>query len=148
MRRSIMVAAFLLTACAKAEKPPAADAAPPAPPQASVTVADFTGTWKMQTRREGTDSVLVRFDLVAGSTENDWSLRFEGRDPVPMRVVAIGGDSVVSEAGPYASAVRKGKQVTTRTTLRLDGQTLKGMTVATYDSGPDSVLNLVTEGTR
>jgi hypothetical protein len=39
--------------------------------------------------------------------------------PVPVRVVAVAGDSIVTDAGPYQSFVRKGVRVTTRTVSRL-----------------------------
>ena len=69
-----------------------------------------------------------------------------GRDPVPLKVLAVDGDSVATEAGPYASAVRKDVQVTTRTVMRLVNGAVVGRTVATYTDG--QVLQLTTEGTR
>ena len=35
-----------------------------------------------------------------------------------MRVVAVAGDSIMTEAGPYPSALRKGDKVTTRSVMR------------------------------
>ncbi len=74
---------------------------------------------------------------------------FPNQRPLPMRIVALAGDSLVSEAGPYASVCRSGVQVSTRSVLRLQGGRLVGRTVARYPTtGPDSVLQLRTEGTR
>lgn len=145
MKSLIRVVPLLLAlACARAEKP-AADM-PAAAAATGISLADLAGTWNMATRREGSDSVLVTFQLVATGTESGWNLQFPGRDPVPLRVLAVDGDSVVTEAGPYASTVRKDVQVTTRTVMRLANGALAGRTVATYTDG--QTLQLTTEGTR
>ena len=153
MNRTLTALALLaiVAACARKEQPaPAADAAPPAaaPAPAMLVISDLTGTWAMETRKEGSDSVLVRFTLTAGADTSGWSLTFDGRPPVPTRVLSVDGDSITTEAGPYASAVRKGVQVVTRTVMRKQGDKLMGRTLATYSKGPDSVLVLLTEGTR
>lgn len=153
MNRTLTALALLaiVAACARKEQPsPAADAAPPAaaPAPAMLAISDLTGTWAMETRKEGSDSVLVRFTLTAGADTSGWSLTFDGRPPVPTRVLSVDGDSITTEAGPYASAVRKGVQVVTRTVMRKQGDKLMGRTLATYSKGPDSVLVLLTEGTR
>ncbi len=46
---------------------------------------------------------------------SDWTLIAPNRKPIPVRVSAVAGDSIVTEAGPYASFVRKGLMVRTRT---------------------------------
>ena len=69
--------------------------------------------------------------------------------PVPVRVVAVGGDSIVTEAGPYESFVRKGVKVTTRIVNRLDGGKLVGTIEARYTTkGGDSVVQRRSEGVR
>jgi hypothetical protein len=71
------------------------------------------------------------------------------RAPVPVRVVASGGDSVVTATGPYEALRRPGVRVSTRAVYRLRGERLIGRTVARYQSaGADSVLVLHVEGTR
>jgi hypothetical protein len=66
-----------------------------------------------------------------------------------VRVVAVGGDSIITEAGPYESALRKGVQVRARMVLRLQEGKLVGTTEARYiKSGGDSVAHRPTEGTR
>jgi hypothetical protein len=66
-----------------------------------------------------------------------------------VRILAVGGDSIVMESGPYESVLRKGVQVTTRSVQRLVDGKVVGTTTAHYaTSGADSVLQLRTEGTR
>jgi hypothetical protein len=87
--------------------------------------------------------------MIATADNSGWSFNFPKRAPVPIRVLAVAGDSIVTEAGPYESVLRKGVQVTTYSTLRLQDGKLVGSTVARYaTSGPDSVLHLRSEGTR
>ena len=71
-------------------------------------------------------------------------------EPVKPRfgVTLVDGDSITTVAGPYPSNLRKGVDVMTETVLRKQGDKLVGRTIATYSKGPDSVLVLVTEGTR
>jgi hypothetical protein len=137
---------LLVVACAKADKP-AADA-PASPPAATagISLQDLAGTWSMKTMAEGSDSVLVAYQLTATGTESGWTLNFPGRDPLPMRVLAVAGDSVVTESGPYESVLRKGVQVTTRTVMRLSHGALAGTTVASYSTGEE--LRLRTVGLR
>ena len=78
-----------------------------------------------------------------------WTITGPDRKAIPVRVLAVAGDSVVTEAGPYGSFVLKGAQVTTRTVFRLEGDKLVGTTEARYKiGGRDSVAQRVNEGTR
>jgi hypothetical protein len=145
--------AIALVACNKPKEEPAMEstaAAPetPAAP-APIALADIAGKWSVRTMAESGDSTLLTYELVASGDSSDWSLNFPKRKPVPMRVVAVAGDSIVTEAGPFESALRKGIKVTTRSVSRLQGGKLVGTTIAHYaTSGPDSVRNLRFEGTR
>jgi hypothetical protein len=67
-----------------------------------------------------------------------------------VRVVAVEGDSVVYEAGPFESALRKGVTVkNSRVVSRLKDGKLVGKTTARYDvTGPDTMAHLTYEGTR
>lgn len=144
--------AVALVGCKPAEKPaetttgdaPAMDAAPAGP-----SLADMAGTWNVKSKMEGSDKVVVTYDLVTTADQNGWTLKFPNRDPIPMRVVAVEGDSVVTEAGPFESALRKGVQVSTHVVSRLQDGKLVGTTVARYQvTGPDTVARLTFEGTR
>jgi hypothetical protein len=150
-----------LVACSPGEKQPAADtaakpadtsmamAAPaPAPAPAAVALSDFAGEWSIKATTEKGDNV-VDFRLNAGADSTAWTFTFAKRKPIPVRITARGGDSLVLEAGPYESVLRKGVQVTTNNVLHLQGGKLTGTTVAHYKTNkPDSVVNLTVEGTR
>jgi hypothetical protein len=148
----------VLVACAKTEKQPAADvaAAPPADASAAAPAApaalsltDLAGKWAMRATTGSGDTTIVSFVMVASADRSAWTFTFPKRKPIPVRVVALEGDSIVTEAGPYESVLRKGVQVTTHNTLRLQDGKLVGTTVAHYTtSRPDSVVQLRVEGTR
>jgi hypothetical protein len=154
MRRlALCCCAIALIGCNKPKEEPAVEsttAAPetPAAP-APIALTDIAGKWTVRTMAESGDSTLVTYELVASSDTSGWSLNFPKRKPVPMRVVAVDGDSIVTEAGPFESVLRKGVKVTTRSVNRLQDGKLVGTTVAHYaTSGADSVRNLRFEGTR
>ena len=145
--------ALALMSCKPADKPaetttaeaPAAAAEAPA----TISLADMAGTWKVESKLEGSDKVAVTYDMVTTADRNGWSIQFPKRDPIPVRVVAVEGDSVVTEAGPFESALRKGVQVSTRVVARMEDGKMVGKTVARYQvTGPDTVANLTFEGTR
>ena len=154
MRRiALCCCAVALVGCSKPKEEPAVDAtaaAPPAPAApAPIALADFAGKWSVRSMSESGDSTLVTYELVASGDTSGWSLTFPKRKPVPMRVVAVAGDSIVTEAGPFESVLRKGIKVTTHSVLRLQDGKLVGTTLAHYQTtGPDSVRNLRLEGTR
>jgi hypothetical protein len=139
MRRSIVlcVAAFAV-GCAPAEEQPAQDEPAPA---ATVSLADLAGTWTVTATAETSDSVLITYELYATATSDGWTSTLPGREPMPVRVLLVDGDSVVAEAGPFESALRPGVMVTTRTIARLQGAMLAGTLVAHYvTDAADSVL--------
>lgn len=148
MRRlMVLCSAVVLAACAKKDQPPGADTTAMAPPPA--TMADMAGKWTMQSSREGSDSVLVTYEINATADTSGWTITFPGRDPMPLRVSPMAGDSVVTEVGPYESVLRNGVQVWTRSVMRMEGGNLVGTTVAHYSvNTADSVVNLRMTGTR
>ena len=123
---------------------PAATAEPPA----AISLADVAGKWNVRSTDEagGTPAEVV---LVATEDTSGWTMTGSNGKPVPVRVVAVGGDSIVTEAGPYESFVRKGVKVTTRIVNRLDGGQLVGPIEARYTTkGGDSVVQRRSEGVR
>jgi hypothetical protein len=62
-------------------------------------------------------------------------LKFPNREPVPARVTAMGGDSVVVEAGPYPSVTRPGRMVTVASILHVRNHMLWGTVHAAFDNG-------------
>jgi len=154
MRRIVLCCcAVVLAGCnkPKEEKPamePAAapPEAPPAP--APLALADLAGKWTMRTMNATGDSTLVTFQMAATGDTTGWSFNFPKRKPVAIHVMA-GGDSIVLDAGPYESVLRKGLQVTTHSVERLQDGKLVGMTTSHYATkGADSVRQLRVEGTR
>ncbi len=107
-----------------------------APGQARpVTLGDVAGTWDGTFTMGPTDSAIATFVLTATPDGKGWTLLLPGHTPHPTRVVAIAGDSVVTETGPYASTRRPGQTVTTRMILHLAGDAASGSFVAHYSSG-------------
>lgn len=115
---------------------------------AEISLADVAGKWKVRSTDEAGGNV-VETELVATSDTSGWTLTVPKRKPVPVRVTAVAGDSIVTEAGPFESFIRKGVQVTTRTVYRLQGDKLVGTVEAHYAvGGRDSVAQRPSEGTR
>lgn len=157
MRRRMFVcccSAFALVGCAESDDATTDTAAGTAAATAAPTtiaLADVAGKWNVRAVPEsGTDTTPTTYVLTATADTTGWTLAFPNRPtPIPARVVAVAGDSIVLHVGPFESVRRKGLQVTTETVARLrDGQ-LVGRSVAHYKTaGADSVLRLRTEGTR
>lgn len=142
----------LLVGCSKSGEEAAMDSTATATPAAApqpIALADVAGTWAMRTMAPGTDSAVASFNVVAGADTSGWSIQFPNRPPIPVRVVSVAGDSIITAAGPYESILRKGVQVTTQTVMRLSDGMLVGTTVAHYaTSGADSMITLHSEGMR
>lgn len=159
MRRVTMflapvLSAFLLGGCADQEatddtmetQEPAATEAPAAP-AATVSLSDFAGTWDATSYLESGDT--VEYTMTATADTDGWIIDLPDRDPMPMRILAVEGDSVVSEIGPYESILREGVMVTVRTTSRLQDGRMVGTMEATYAGGEgETVVGGRVEGTR
>jgi hypothetical protein len=114
----------------------------------TISLSDLAGTWKIRSSNPD-GSKPVETEVRATADRSGWTMTGPDRKSVPVRVIAVAGDSVVTEAGPYGSFVVKGAQVTTRTVYRLDGDKLVGTTEARYKIGSrDSVAQRRNEGTR
>lgn len=148
---AIALSAALLAACAKKDDAPSADSAaisPPAAP-AAMNLADVAGKWQVDVAPADRDTTLLTYELNTTADTTGWTLTFAGREPLALRVLAVDGDSVVTEVGPYESALRPGVQVTTRSVSRLRGDRLVGTATAHYvTTSADSVVQLRTRGRR
>jgi hypothetical protein len=161
-RFSVICAAAILAGCGKpasraadehaavdtsAQAGSAAQAAPA--PAATISLADIVGKWKMRITDER-GGHPVEAVLTATADSSGWTMTAPKRKPVPVRVVAVAGDSIVTESGPYESFVLKGVQVTTRNVSRLQDGKLVGVTEAHYalKGGRDSVARRTSVGTR
>jgi hypothetical protein len=115
---------------------------------ATISLNDLAGTWNVLSTDEA-GGTPIETELRATADTSGWTMMGPNQKPIPVRVVAVAGDSFVTEAGPYESFVRKGVQVRTRTVYRLQGDKLVGTTEARYKiSGRDSVAQRRNEGTR
>ena len=121
--------------------------APAAP--APINLADVAGKWDVRSVPVSGDTSATTYVLTATATPTGWSMKFPGRaKPEPLQVT-VDADSVILAAGPYSSVRRKGVQVTTNGTMRLQNGSLVGTTTAHYRvKTADSVLALNTTGTR
>lgn len=145
---SLSVVAFLVLAGACADQEPAqemdadepmAEAPAEAPSEMSVepSLDAFVGTWDAVTYLESGDTVPST--IIATADPDGWTVDFAERDPMPMRVLEVSGDSVVTEIGPYESLLRDDVMVTVRSVTRIVDGRMVGTMEAHY-AGPDSVV--------
>ena len=107
-----------------------------APTQTPVlTLAAVAGEWRGVFTTGPADSAIATFVLTATPDGQHWTLLLPGHEPHPTRLVAIAGDSVVTETGPYASTRLPGQTVTTRMTCHVSGDIMSGTFLAHYSSG-------------
>lgn len=136
----VLCCAALLVGCGPGEQPAM---------EATISLADVAGTWSVEALPEMGDSALVTYQMVATDNTEGWTVTFPDRDPLPVQVVAVEGDSIITETGPYESLLREGVMVTTRSVTRMQDGNLIGTFVAHYETmGADSVLQGRQRGTR
>jgi hypothetical protein len=152
---ALLVCAAILAGCSKPEDRSAASGTlgdtlttDEVPAGGTVSLGDFAGTWKMHsTDDQGRNPVDT--ELRATGDTSGWTMKGPDGKTHSVRVVALGGDSLVAESGPRPSYVVKGAMVTTRTVYRLEGNKLVGQTEARMKiGGRDSVAQRTVEGTR
>jgi len=149
----LLLGTVLAVACTKQEATPAADSAAmdaPANARRDIALADVAGTWTVNLSPRNRDTTLLTYTMTATADTTGWGILFPGRtEPVPMRIVHVGGDSIVAEAGPYESALRPGVPVTVHVVSRLQGERLRSRITARYQTtGADSVVQLRAVGQR
>ncbi len=143
----LLFGAAAIVGCAKSE--PKAPAAAPPPPPPPLALSSVAGKWSVKSMNEARDTTLVTYELTATADTTGWTIAFSHGRPIPARVAEVAGDSVVVDAGPYESVLRRGLQVTTHAVFRLRDGKLEGTTIAHYrTTKPDSVRRIVAEGTR
>lgn len=146
--------AAVLAGCARSEQGAAEGtiaetaATMPAPAAATISLADVAGKWNMHSMDLDGGNVLA-YELTAPADGSNWSVTVGKAPPLPVRVLSIGGDSIVIEVGPYESFIRKGVRVRQRDTYRLrDGQLVGTMEGWYSTPRGDSVTHRRLEGTR
>jgi hypothetical protein len=123
-----------------------APAAAPAPKPLALT--DVAGKWNVIVKNEAGDTVLTRYVLTATPSTTGWTIKFPKRKAIPARVVAS-GDSLVIDAGPYESVLKKGVKVSTHSVERLSYGKLVGVSMAHFRTKhADSLRTIRSEGTR
>jgi hypothetical protein len=147
---ALLCCAALVAGCAERQEDASAEMEGEAVAMAEMaSLADFAGTWNMRALNEAGDSVLVEYQMTATDGMDGWMVMFPDREPLPARVVAFEGDSLITEVGPYESLFRPGVMVTTRSVGRLEAGAMVGSFVATYDTEEaDSILRGQSQGTR
>lgn len=148
MRRILALFTVVAVACAKKEQ--AADtvaAAAPPPPPPSITAADLTGTWDMKTMPMDRDTVLTTGTMTSTGSADGWTMTLgASKTPIPVRIVSMGGDSVVSETGQFSSALRRGQKVSIHSIQHLRDGKLAGVVHAKYGNGDTATFR--TESTK
>ena len=153
MRRFAVVCgccAVVLAACRQSGQTKGADttAVTTPPPPAAVSLGDFAGKWTLTLTNQAGDSTLMTDVLTATATTTGWTVVHDKMKPDTV-TPSVSGDSLMTDAGPHPSVLKKGHMVTTHGVWRLQGGKLTGTTVAHYDvKSADSVRTLHVEGTR
>jgi hypothetical protein len=104
------------------------------------------GIWEGRSTVPPRDSVIATYTLTVTADASGIRMKLPNRDPQTPRIIAAGGDSVVTETGPYDSVARPGLKVTTRTISHFRGDSLFGSFEARYSDG--SVTRGSTSGAR
>jgi hypothetical protein len=128
---------------------PAPAAAPAAPAAAPISLKTVAGKYHVSSHGQGNDTTMITYELNATGDTTGWTITYPNRPAVPVRVVSVSGDSIVTETGPFTSVRRAGVPVTTRTTYRYENGALVGTTVAHYKvNGPDTVRTFIITSTK
>jgi hypothetical protein len=151
---AVAIATMLLVSCAKKADDNAGTVADTSAQMAAaakpLTLGDVAGTWKVEVSLAHNDSIVNAHTLWATADTTGWKMLFDGRsDTIPVRVLGIAGDSVMTVFGPYSSALRKDVKVVTNHNFHVQGNSLTGNLVAHYSvTTADSVVQLRSRGTR
>jgi len=100
--------------------------------QPGLKLSDIAGVWRVQTMIGPSDSVVATLELTETASDKGWSMVLADHPRVPVRVLTVGGDSVVWEAGPYPSTRRVGQTVVLRAVGHYKGDKMWGSFEATY----------------
>jgi hypothetical protein len=144
--RRLVVSLLVLAACAKTENTPTdtttAMAAPPPAAPVAVTPADWAGDWSGTAMPMNKDTVITTMEITATGTKDGWVLRLPNGASPKLTVVELSGDSVVTDAGPFKSATRKGQTVTIHSIYHLTAGKVTGLTHAKFSAGDTSTIRV------
>lgn len=133
MRRVLLLSAAALAGCAIAAS------------AQGIKQSDVAGAWSGKSFVAPKDTVA--YVLTVPAEGNAGTVKFPKGDAVPTRIITLGGDSVVFEAGPYPSVLRPGETVKTlRMICHFKGSAMTGAFMARYASG--QIVRGKSEATR
>ena len=122
----LVVASTPSTACARQGAPTA---------MMTLTWADVAGDWAGNAVSPVGDSVVTPLTFSFNANDKTAWMKFPNREPVAARVLAMDGDSVVVQAGPYPSVARSGHSVTVTSVLHVRSHMLWGIAHGVFDDG-------------
>ncbi len=127
----------------------AAQAVAPTATPPTISLSQVAGTWNLRAVPEsGTDTTPTTVVLTATGDTTGWTMTMGNSPAVPLHV-RVAGDTIMTESDEYESTRRQGVKVTSRSAVRLVGDSLVGTTIARYSTaGPDSVLRMRVTGKR
>ena len=103
---------------------------------ASAGAQSTAGVWNNRFMIGPKDSVIGSVIITVSDDQKTWIMKFADRPPIPVRVIATGGDSVVTDAGPYPSTKRPGQSVTLlHSVSHYKGDHMTGTFEAHYSGG-------------
>ena len=145
MRRMLLVFAVLFVGCAKSDKSASEPAMTAEPTATAISLADVAGTWNGTITKANNDTALVNIELTATAEPTGWVMKVANvKTPTQVTTVnatsvVASGDSIVLEAGPFASVLRPGQQVKTHTVYHKEGDNLVADMWATYPASGEMV---------
>ena len=125
-----------LAATAAAQRPAAKPAAQAPAAAAGLKASDVAGTWAFENSVKTTagQDTVVTSEVTISADGKTWVTHLAGRDPIPARIVAMAGDSVVTESGPFQSVARPGQKVRTVEVFHFKGNDAWGTIEAHYSN--------------
>jgi hypothetical protein len=101
-----------------------------------IKLSDVAGTWEGKSMMGPKDTVITTWVVTASADSKAWTYKRAGLEAKPMRILAMGGDSIVTAVGPLPSVLRPGQTVTVvRTVGHYKGNQMTGTFEAHYASG-------------
>jgi acetyl esterase/lipase len=114
---------------------------------APVKLSDVAGVWDYRATI-APNNVVSTSTLTATADGKSWTIRGDNGPFIPVRVVSVAADSIVAEAGPYASTYKPGQSVeVNHIVLHYHGGAMTGYFEAHYNSG-DVVTGTVNASRR
>ena len=148
-RAALLLVLPVIFACSKKEEAPAGMSAEMAAETMAPPGMNLAGRWSVRVMPEDRDTTIIMYVLDATNNNRGWKMTLPNRDPMDVRVIHMDVDSIVTENGPYPSALQKGVNVRTHSNVRLEGDKVVGRTIAHYETkGPDSLRVFRLEGVR